>query len=358
MEKRSSDRRILVTGGSGFLGQYICRALLKEGYHVRSFGRKPCRSLERLGIEVVRGDILDYQSVYEASKQCSAVIHTAAKAGIWGKKKEYHEINVRGTQHTLRAAQANQIRRFVYTSSPSVTFQPREEITGSDESIPYSSAFLCHYPHSKMLAEKTVQESYPLYGIKAVTLRPHLIWGPNDPHFLPRILERARSGRLVKVGNQKNMVDAIYVENAAIAHINALKALERESEKVVGECYFIGQEHPVNLWEFIEALLNIAGEKRITRRMPFWFAYVIGSILEHSYLIRKKYHSEPMMTRFLACQLSQSHYFSHQRAKTDLDFVPKYTINQGLKILRDHLRKNHVTPPSSKKEKIKRQALH
>jgi nucleoside-diphosphate-sugar epimerase len=324
---------VFLTGGGGFLGKVIAKQLINNGYIVKSFSRKRYPQLTEMGVECISGDIRSQRDVVEASKGCTAIIHTAAKAGIWGRKKDFFSINVDGTLNVIEAAKKNKIDKIIYTSSPSVVFSGAD-IQGAGVRIPYASKFLCHYPYTKKLAEELILKSHQNHSLQTVALRPHLIWGPNDPHFFPRIVQRARQGRLMKVGPLDNMVDVIYVDNAARAHVQALEKMILD-QSFGGKAYFIGQERPVKLWKFVDDLLLAAGEPRLAQfSIPFSIAYGLGSILEILYRLCSCYHKEPPMTRFVAQQLSYSHYFSHNDAVKDFSYKPQVSIEEGLSNLR------------------------
>ena len=180
--------KTLVTGGGGFLGSSICRQLLSQGHEVVAFQRSAASHLEALGIHIVRGDITDISDLLKASKDCDAVIHTAGKAGVWGNPAEYQKINVEGTANVIRTCRDLSIPNLVHTSSPSVVHSGGD-IENGNESLPIAEHFTSPYPATKALAEKIVLASNR-DGLRTVALRPHLIWGPGDPHILPRLAKK------------------------------------------------------------------------------------------------------------------------------------------------------------------------
>ena len=117
----SEDRApILVTGGGGFLGKSIIRALLDRGERVRSFCRGDYPFLREWGVEVVRGDITDPAAVDAAVAGCEAVFHVAARVEMWGPYATFYAINTQGTLNVIAACQAHGVGRLIYTSTPSV----------------------------------------------------------------------------------------------------------------------------------------------------------------------------------------------------------------------------------------------
>ena len=320
--------KVLVTGGGGFLGRYIVEKLLARGYSVRVFSRGRYDDLSKKGVEIIQGDLRSYSSVIDACNGMDVVFHVAALAGVWGSSKDYYDINVTGTENVLHGCMENGVEKLIHTSSPSVIFG-RDDIKGlSEDECPYPKKYLCEYARTKAIAERTVLEAHEHYGFPTVALRPHIIWGPGDNHLIPRLIERAMSGKLKKVGDKKNLVDIVYVENAADAHLNALDALSKGSD-AAGKAYFISQGEPVNLWDWIDALLDKVGAPKITRSVSFNAAYRAGALLETLYRIFC-IKDEPIMTRFVALQLAKSHYFDISAARKDLGYAPKISTKEGL----------------------------
>ncbi|MFO0912419.1 MAG: NAD-dependent epimerase/dehydratase family protein [Pirellulales bacterium] len=318
--------RVLVTGAGGFLGSHVCRQLLASGHTVRGLGRNHYPLLDNLGIEQQRVDIRDSKGVADAVSGMDAVVHTAAIAGIWGPRRQYESINVTGTANVLAACQQHGVRRLVYTSSPSVTFSADDQC-GVDETTPYAQRWLCEYPRTKAVAEQMVLQANSA-RLATCALRPHLIWGPGDPHLLARLWARARSGRLRRVGTGDNLIDIIYVDNAAAAHVAAVERLEPGSP-LAGTPVFISQGEPVNCWDWIGQLLGLQQLELPQRGLTFRQAWNLGWGLECVYRLTGQ-RREPPMTRFLAAQLAKSHYFSIDRARRLLDFDPSVSTADGM----------------------------
>jgi len=290
--------------------------------------------LEALGATWAKGDLRDANEIRDACQNVDVVFHTAALAGVWGDWDTYFQINTQGTQNVIDACRANGIGKLVYTSSPSVTFDGGDQ-EGVDESVRYPTKFLAHYPHSKALAEQLVLAAND-DQLSTCSLRPHLIWGPGDPHLVPRIIDRARSGRLRRVGNGRNLVDISYVDNAADAHRLAADELFGEA-KCAGKAYFISQGEPVNCWVWIDEVLKLAGEPPLHKSISYRSAYAIGGVLEAVYkLLRRR--EEPPMTRFVASQLATSHYFDLSAATRDFGFAARVSTAEGMRRLADSLR--------------------
>ncbi len=327
----------LVTGAGGFLGRYIVEQLIARGDRVRAFARGTYPELAALGAEMVQGDVRDAAAVQAACQGIDVVFHTAGVAGVWGPWDYFYGINTLGTRNVIAGCLAEGVTRLVYTSSPSVTFDGADQC-GVDESVPYPKRWLCHYPHTKALAEQEVLAANGSHGparqagpTLTCALRPHLIWGPRDRHLIPRLIERACAGKLRRVGDGKNLIDMVYVENAAEAHLQAADALARSSP-VAGRAYFISQGEPVNCWQWIDEILVLAGLPKVTKSISAGAAWRIGAALEcvHRAL---GIESEPRMTRFLAAQLSTSHYFDISRARRDFGYAPRVSTAEGMQRL-------------------------
>ena len=324
--------RILVTGGGGFLGGAICKALLSRGDTVVAYQRSPAPGLVDLGAECIQGDLQDLDALSRSTAGCNAVIHTAGKAGVWGPYETYHQANVIGTQNVIEACRANDVPYLVYTSSPSVV-HCGGDIEGGDESLPYAEHFASPYPATKALGEQLILAAND-QQLRTVGLRPHLIWGPGDPHLLPRLVARASRGKLSLPGGDK-LIDTIFVDNAASAHLLALEGLV-QGGPCCGKPYFISNDEPLPQAQIIAGLLKAAGLEPEIKAVSPAVAAVAGAVFEFTWRLLRL-SSEPPVTRWSAEQLSTAHWFDISAAKRDLGYQPEVSINEGLEILKAHL---------------------
>ncbi len=331
--KKRKSENILVTGGGGFLGKAIVKRLVQRGDRVRSFSRGFYPALDNRGVKLIQGDIGDAAVVAKACRNVDTVFHVAAKAGVWGKYEDYHRTNVIGTRNVITACKSSDVQQLVYTSSPSVIFDG-SDMEGVDESAPYPDHYLTHYPRTKAMAEKELVQG-AADGLKTIVLRPHLIWGPGDKHMVPRIIERAK--QLKRVGKRKNLVDTIYIDNAAEAHILAADKL-KANPALSGKIYFISQGKPIPLWDMVDAILGAAGLEPVKGSMPASAAWLIGAALE---LIYNTFQlkGEPRMTRFVAKELATAHWFDISAAQRDLSYQPRVSTEEGLRRLAQWLEK-------------------
>jgi nucleoside-diphosphate-sugar epimerase len=328
--------KVLVTGGGGFLGSAIVRRLIDRGDDVRSLARNFYPALSDLGVEQIQGDISNSDTIADACDNRDIVFHVAAKPPPWGKYDDYYKSNVIGTQNIINRCLSQNIARLVYTSTPSVVFNGKD-IEGADESMPYPKNFCTYYSETKAIAEQNVVRASN-QQLKTIVLRPHEIWGPGDNHILPRLV--ARANRLKQIGNGKNRIDTIYIDDAADAHILAADKLQ-EFPELSGKIYFLSQDEPVLAWDMINAFLKAAGCSPVKKIVPFRIAWLSGALLEFIYKTFRL-SGEPYITRFMAEAVSQTHWFNISAAKKDLGYKPRLTTAEGLKRLEDWLRSNPV----------------
>jgi nucleoside-diphosphate-sugar epimerase len=319
----------LVTGGGGFLGSAITRMLLERGDQVRVLGRNRYSEVEALGAEGVQCDLTaPGPELAEALQGVDIVFHTAALAGMWGEHATYHRINVLGTRNILEAAREAGVKRFVHTSSPSVTFHGTDELNVREEDCSYPAEFLFHYPQTKAEAERFVlaQDSA---DFATTSLRPHLIYGPGDPHLLPRLMDRQRSGRLKVLGEGTNQVGITYVDNAAAAHVQASDALQPGSANA-GKAYFVTDGEPVVIWDWLNQVFEGVGLGRIKGRVSTAVAMPLAGLIEWVWRTFGL-SGEPPITRFTVAQTSTSHWYDLHNARTDFGYAPVVDPGEALK---------------------------
>ena len=326
-----------MTGAGGFLGSEIATQLLHQDHSVIGFSRGSYPALEKQGVQWIRGDIRDPQAVNQACRNVDAIVHSAAVPGVWGSWDSYYQVNTVGTEHVIAAARAQAVKLLVYTSSPSVTFDGTNQ-ANIPEDVPYPSSWLCHYPHSKALAEQAVIAANGQDNLATCALRPHLIWGAKDPHLIPRLFERGKAGTLRIIGDGANLVDMVHVTNAAHAHLCAIEALSNNPASH-GKAYWVSQQDPVNCWDWLNDLLLAAGVPTIKKSISSRTAYVAGTVLEIVYTALRM-RREPRMTRFLAKQLSMDHYFDNSRAQELLGYFPILSNSQAMDMFKQAIRAN------------------
>ena len=344
----------LVTGGTGFLGRHIVDLLLARGRAVTVLARRPTPGLEERGVRVVAADLADAPAVSAACRGMETVFHVAAKVGVWGRRADFHRVNVLGTRAVLAGCRAHGVRRLIYTSSPGVVYNGRD-LAGADESLPLTTRCPAAYALTKAQAEREVLAANSP-GLLTVALRPHLLLGAGDPHLVPRLFERARSGRLRIIGSGRNRVDLVHVRNAADAHLLAERALagppatdsgpapssatpQSDTGNVLGykpagarpaagRAFFITNGEPVVLWDWINDLLRRLGLPPATRHLSPGAAFAVGAAGELLWWFLPL-GGEPPMTRFVAKELAADHWFDITAARRDLGYVPRVSMAAG-----------------------------
>lgn len=357
---------VLVTGGTGFLGAHLVERLLTQGREVTVVSRQPRPELAARGVRIVVGALHDPAVCATAVRGATTVFHVAARVGVWGPYEAFYRDNVVATERLLAAAASAGVRSFVYTSTPSVVFNGRS-LAGADEALPLTTSCPSPYPLTKALAERAVLAANR-DTFRTVALRPHLIWGVGDPHLVPRVLARARAGRLRIVGSGRNRVDMVHVHNATDAHLLAETALSSchtlydkppqatpgdsaEPQPVchimydkpagfgaaAGQAYFITNGEPVVLWDWINGLLTALGERPVSRHISLGAATAAGAVCEALWRVLSL-RGEPPMTRFVAAELAKDHWFSIAAAQRDLGYTPRVSMASGTAELIEHLR--------------------
>ena len=321
-EAVEQNMKVLVTGATSMIGATTVRELIRHNHEVQVLQR----SDTTLPVKVFRGDIRDPRIVEEAVSGCDVVIHAAAKVGLVGSYKDFYDINVVGTRNVMEAAVRAGCRGVVYVSSPSVAYST-SPVEGQ-RSPPAIDGLLGHYSQTKSIAERLVLSDA---RVPAVALRPHLVWGPGDAQLVGRIVERARSGKLVLVNHGQAIVDSTYIDNVGDALVAATERVGVQ-ESLTGRALVVSNGEPRSVASLVESICRAAGVEYAPRSVSLRAAVVLGAVIETVFKMRP--HAEPPLTLFTAYQLGISHWFDISETTELLGWAPRVSLDEGFVRLR------------------------
>ena len=329
----------LVTGGSGFLGAAIARALKARGDQVIVLDLAPECPVE--GVDYRRVDITDKAGVIEACRGVDTVIHNASIVHTKQNKQDVvWAVNLGGTENMLEAARHNGVLRFIYISSGSVVYEGKD-IENGDETLPYSSVSQAPYADSKIAAEKLVLAENGKGGMATCALRPHVVFGPGDNRFMPTLLAKGRNGQLrVQIGRGVWLSDYTYVTNMTDAVLLADEALAKDGLNSVaaGQAYFITNGEPMPFWDFIRKVAARLGFPPVKYTAPKSLVYAIAAIKEGIDTLKGgTLNAEDGLTRFAIRYMCTHHYFSIEKARRELGYNPAVSVEEGIERTCQHL---------------------
>ena len=314
--------KVLVTGAYGFLGSYVVKELVANGYHVIAFGRdmEKLSKLKGENVDIYQGDFCKPDEITKACEGVDYVIHCGALMKGWGRREDFIKTNFEGTRNVLDACERNHVKRLVYCSSPSV--EPKKNNLHLTEQDYNENNRINYYVESKIMAEKLVrgQDKVP-YAM----IRPRGLCGIGDRNMLPSFINANRTIGVPAFENGKVIADLCCIENVALS-----LRLCMEKDEALGQVYNITNGEPMELKELAEAFFGELGVKVKYLHLPFGFAYGLGAVLEGIFkLFRSKV--APPITRYNICTLGRSQVFDISKAQKELGYKPKITIKEMFK---------------------------
>ncbi|XP_024969446.1 3beta-hydroxysteroid-dehydrogenase/decarboxylase-like [Cynara cardunculus var. scolymus] len=344
------ERWCVVTGGRGFAARHLVDMLIRyEIYSVRIADLAPDIKLEtheekgnlgqalRLGrAQYVSMDLCDKSQVNKACEGAEVVFHMAAPDSSINNYKLHYAVNVQGTKNVIDACTKLNVKRLIYTSSPSVVFDGVHGIYNGDESLPYAAKHNDSYSETKAEGEALVIKANGINGLLTCCIRPSSIFGPGDKLLVPSLVAAARAGKSkFIIGDGTNMYDFTYVENVAHAHVCAERALASDgsaSKRAAGEAYFVTNMEPIKFWEFMSLILVGLGYERPRIKIPAAVMMPIAHLVERTYNILAPYGMKvpqltPSRIRLLTCNRT----FNSGKANDRLGYIPIVPLQEGLK---------------------------
>jgi 3beta-hydroxy-delta5-steroid dehydrogenase/steroid delta-isomerase len=329
----------LVTGGAGFLGSHLVRALLERGHRVQVLDLTPPDfAHERL--RFFEGDIRCYEDVLQAVTGTDTVFHTASIVNLLSycsaeTRRESYDVNVAGTKNVIRACRASGVTRLVYTSSNNVIFDGRD-IELADESTPYPDKYVDLYSETKSLAEREVLAANGAEGLLTCAIRPSGIYGPGEQLFLPRVIARCDDGLLrVRMGKEDAESEYSYIDNLVHGHLLAARKLVPGSP-TAGQAYFINDGEHLKNFEFFRPVIEDLGLPFPERLVPAFPLKLIAAVGEIAHWLLKT--PRPIFTVIEVLKSSVSHPCSIEKARRELGYEPLVSGSEGIERCLPHCR--------------------
>jgi nucleoside-diphosphate-sugar epimerase len=317
--------KYLVTGATGFVGSHIAEAMVKKGWQVVTVARasSDTKFLDSLGVQIVRGDLTEPETIEKAMAGVKAVVNSAAKVGDWGPVEEYRKVNVESVALLLEACRRHPVERFVQISSLGV-YEARDH-QGTDETVSPPKQHMDGYTQTKVEAEDVVMGYHKNHGIPTVILRPGFVYGPRDRTVLPRLIDKLRRGKIRYIGSKTKRMNTIHVANIVAAVFLAL-----EKKEAIGEIFNITDDEEVTKQRFMETICTETGLTPPRKTVPYFLAKTVAGLMERIAKLRRAKQA-PAVTRAQVKFMGQNLHYSCEKAKTLLGYKPQVKFAEGMK---------------------------
>ncbi len=317
---------VLVTGATGFVGGHLSAALVSRGYRVRAVSRRTSglEALQRLGVEVVRGDLDDRASLVRAANGVALVFHAAGRVSDWGPREAFLRANAEGTRNVVAACQEAGVGRLVHLSSLTVLGLPRDGRVLSEETPTAAPASGDYYTESKLAGERIVRDAHGARGLLTTVVRPGAIWGPGDPNVVPRIVRLLRRGAMPYVGGGRNLLGLSYVDNLVLGLVRAA-----ETAAAAGQLYHVTDGEEITAREAIDAIADALGVGRPRISLPRWAVLGAAALVEGvAWALRLR--RPPPLTRYGVRFVSCHARYDVGRARQELGYEPVVGFREGV----------------------------
>jgi sterol-4alpha-carboxylate 3-dehydrogenase (decarboxylating) len=335
---RAATQVSLVTGGGGFVGRALVGALVARGDQV--IVAEPFGEPFRDDVRFERVDIRDTEALSALCQGVTTIFHNASLVHTkHNRVDDVWSVNLGGSRSVLRAAWAARVKKLVYVSTASAVYEGKD-IENGDERMPYATKSQAPYADSKITAEREILAANGQRGVATCAIRPHVIFGPGDRRFIPAIVARAAKGQLrlsVGLGNDK-LSDFTYVDNLVDALLSADERLTPDSP-VAGQAYFITNGEPTPFFAFVAKVLAELNLPKMIGAVPYPIAYAAAAIKEGLDTLRGgTLNAEDGMSRFAVRYMVRHHYFDIGKARRELGYVPRVSLDEGIRLTCRHLK--------------------
>ena len=328
--------KVLITGGTGFIGSHVVRAFCDKGIDVRCLVRRDSSlvNIEGLPVELAYGEIEDIQSIKAALDDIGYVVHIAALAKDWGPYESFYNTNVEGTLNILSACVERNIKDIIITASVSVYGEENCRYIKS-ESSPHNSHYpyfadkwfpcaMNYYRDTKTVAKDKAIEYAKNNGLNLTVIEPVWVYGEREfSSGFYEYLKTVRDGMPFLPGSRKNKYHVVYAADLAKAYV---LVFQKRPQGV--NCYIIGND----IAELMDAIYGLfckeAGFKK-PLRLPKYMVYPIGFLLELLYTIFGS-KTPPVLTRGRVNMFYDNIEYSTKKAKEELGFVCDYSLVEGI----------------------------
>jgi len=311
---------VLITGGSGFLGSHLARALRRAGRQVRLLIR-PTSDLSRvadLDVELVVGDVMLAHTLPEAMKDAAVVYHLAGMLGNAATPNAvYRDLHVNGTLNVLVTARAAGVKRFVHVSSPGVLGPVQNP--PADESQPHAPSNV--YEGSKSEGEKLALEFARRTGFSLTVARPEFVYGPGDTHVLG-LFRAVQRRRFFYIGSGENSLHPTFVTDA----VQGMQLCEAKGQS--GRVYHIAGPEPVTVRQLAASIAEALGVTPPRLRAPAFLARIAATSFELAAMFLP-FH--PPLTRSAVNFFTETRAFSTARAQAELGYQALVSLNEGVR---------------------------
>ena len=320
--------KVVVTGGTGFLGQHLVKRLDAEGYDVVFTGRQLKQNAE-FSSKFQAIDLTDLEGLNKAIVDATYVFHCAALSTPWGNYKDFYRTNVLGTQNVIDACLAQGVKRLIHVSTPSIyaTYDSRLDVKESD---PLPKRAINAYAQTKLLAEQGVKKVSQ--DLEVISIRPRAIYGEGDTAIFPRIIRALKTGRMPIMGDGQNIVSVSYVSNV----VDALLLCANAEDSCLGQSYNICNKETVLQWELIAKVAEHLNLTKPQRKIPFSVAYGLAAMLEDAAKVFTP-NKEPLLTRYSAVLMAKSMTLSLVKAEAELGYKPRISSDEGIALFLESL---------------------